>query len=533
MFLLLSLFCSLAVKGESAAEDLGEGKDPCIPPFCKPHHHHPTVTIKEIRTYTDINNVAISFCREQTFTNCVKYKQKLNKNHYVYTGGCQDFTTIGDPKFGFECPKLETTYTADCGRGNTEQVTRKTYAHHSANCAHIPSNIFAEEAVADSCASFRDNWGSSVCNANTDCSHETLLRNCGKTCCERPPTTLVEGLKNTNPSWYNPGKYVKCYEDMCYGAGNSFTACKNAGCRRRDQSAEEEMEVGDSAWEELQYEAITSGTCEEAGMETIEHANACMVAVSQLAPGSFSKTTTSTSMYNGCFQSHKSGKSYFVTDKMSRNYLPSDPKSPFRYSSATKQRKRAVSGSTTYFCIKGKVETVSCDGLDCAACLAVPDYGCGFADGACYNAGMEPMGATSFAFTTDDCPKETAVGAQSACFGLPCHACVGNYRCTFADQTCFDTQFVPTMRGTSYVLSMSDCPNTESFHMIRAPSRYRGDAQEEDTAATVAMVDSSSVTLDSVAVYGFATLGCGALLYGAANFFFSKTTPANTMHEEV
>merc|ERR1712038_491197 len=51
-------------------------------------------------------------------------------------------------------------------------------------------------------------------------------------------------------------------------------------------------------------------------------------------------------------------------------------------------------------------EKASCDGLDCAGCLAVPDYGCGFADGTCYEAGKEPMDATSFAFSTAEASKE-------------------------------------------------------------------------------------------------------------------------------
>merc|ERR1719428_2687379 len=96
-------------------------------PFCHHHHDHPIVTLSEIRTFQGTDGSSIYFCREQTFSNCLDYKEKLENMHYVYSGGCQDQYQA----FGFECPTLQTTITAQCGRGNTEQVTRKTYAHHS------------------------------------------------------------------------------------------------------------------------------------------------------------------------------------------------------------------------------------------------------------------------------------------------------------------------------------------------------------------------------------------------------------------
>merc|ERR1712038_1166039 len=132
-------------------------------------------------------------------------------------------------------------------------------------------------------------------------------------------------------------------------------------------------------------------------------------------------------------------------------------------------------------------EKASCDGLDCAGCLAVPDYGCGFADGACYEAGKEPMTATSFAFSTADCEKMEASKEseeepeKASCDGLDCLAClaVPDYGCGFADGACYTAGKEP-MTATSFAFSTDDCPKEEDHDHDHDHSGEDHSHKEED-----------------------------------------------------
>jgi len=215
-----------------------------------------------------------------------------------------------------------------------------------------------ELAVGDMCTSF--------------CSYEGLTdkqkEKCEATWCEAEKAlgdaVCEDDLEAVRAAMYDDratcSEVISSYKgwgvDVCeagHWMGFSKSCCATCAIQ-----AAEETQIG-SAWEELSYAAITSGTCEEAGMETIKQANACEVAVSRLAEGSFGGAITTTSMYNGCFYSAKKGKSYLTTDKMSKKYKPSDPKSRFFYPSANKERRSAEPNKITYYCIEDDVSALA------------------------------------------------------------------------------------------------------------------------------------------------------------------------------
>jgi len=193
-----------------------------------------------------------------------------------------------------------------------------------------------------------------------------------------------------------------------------------------------------------------------------------------------------------------------------------------------------------------------CRNLECGACVQVDDGQCNFADGKCYPQGLEPMTATSFAFTLQDCsPFEAIVDGTCAQNGMD--SIVREDDCkeallyaekseTWEKQTssssmtagCFTSSktdksyYVYDKPSRTYAMSDPDSKvSAGTTPRKSASSKYtyychKADSRSSSRSAVFNTVSSQGFAAEDLIVYGFAAIGVAFLVAGARRLVLKR-----------